>query len=452
MMPLHKDPASYRDNAGFIFSLDGTVYRQVNKSFKPDFDLFIFSGLYAELTANGLLIQHEEVDLHIDDTDAYLFLKPEQLPFISYPYEWTFDMLKDAALLTLKIAQTAMKHGMMLKDATPYNIQFYNGKPIFIDTLSFEKWDSTKPWIAYRQFCENFLAPLALMHYSGLPLQALQLAYPEGIPLKVASSLLPWKTKTKLHLYLHIHLGASVSQQKNNKPVQFSAQKFKNIFQSLHTAIQNLNLTYKGTWWNYYTEAEERPDYVTEKKRLIKEWLQHTNYKTAFDAGANDGAFSVLLAEQNIFTIAADADHYAVNKLYQQAKKGVQNIHPLLVNLSNPSPGIGVNNWDRKSLLNRVTVDLVVALAVVHHLCIGKNIPFYLLVDLFTSLGNHLLIEFVPKEDEKVALMLTQKKDIYDWYTEEAFLAAFAKKYVIKKEQRIGASNRTLYLLERHEN
>ena len=198
--------SSYRDPSGFIFEKEGTIYRQVNKSFREHFDYFIESGCYKRLTEKGLLIPHEQINENLTgDTNYYTTLKPEKISFISYSYEWSFDMLKDAALLTLQLTREAIDCGMILKDATPYNIQWHKGKFIFIDTLSFEKYKEV-PWIAYRQFCENFLGPLLIMHYSKQSLHTLQLAWPDGIPLHVIKSLLPRRSRFSLHTYLHIHL------------------------------------------------------------------------------------------------------------------------------------------------------------------------------------------------------------------------------------------------------
>jgi hypothetical protein len=453
MAPVIKDGASYRDPAGFVFTYDGIVYRQVNLAYQKDYDLLISSGLYEELVTKQSLIAHKEVALpFIRDENAYVYLQPEQLAFVSYPYEWSFSMLKDAALLTLQIATKAMQYGMMLKDATPYNVQFHNGRMIFIDTLSFEIWDCIKPWIAYRQFCMNFLAPLALMHYSKLPLQNFLLAYPEGVPLEIAAAMLPVKTKFNVHLYLHLHLNASVSRSATpQKEATFSAHKLNNIFKSLETGVTALQLNYKSTWSAYYTEAHQRGRYIENKKRIISEWVKGSGLKTAFDAGANDGNFSELLAAEGIYTISADGDHYAVDQLYQTAKQKAVSMHPLIVDLANPSPAIGVNSQERKSLVQRVCVDLVVALAVIHHLAIGRNIPFESVAFFFKSLGKCLLIEFVPKHDEKIQMMLSQKKDVYDWYTEEDFKAAFSKHYRINKTQKIDSSNRVLYLMQLYE-
>lgn len=279
-MPVNfiQHPSSYRDPSGFIFTKEEVIYRQVNKSFKEDFDLFINSGCYDKLVKK-LLLPHENISGNLTGDNAwYMTLKPEKLSYISYPYEWCFDMLKDAALLSLSILKEALASGLVLKDATPYNIQWHKGKLIFIDTLSFEKYEETKPWVAYRQFCENFLSPLLLAHYSKMPVQELLLAYSEGIPLPLTSSLLPWRSKFSLHVYLHIHLNAKYSLKDNSAPGKqqsFSKQKMQNLVTSLEVLITKLKLPVnKTTWSHYYDEASQRTGYLEEKQQIIQRWLQ----------------------------------------------------------------------------------------------------------------------------------------------------------------------------------
>ncbi|HMK24724.1 MAG TPA: hypothetical protein VK483_01750 [Chitinophagaceae bacterium] len=451
-------PSSFRDPSGFIFEKEKILYRQVNQSFKEHFDLFISSGFYEKLVKQGLLIPHETINENLTgSSEWYTTLKPEKIEFISYPWEWSFDMLKDAALLTLRLAKEAAAPGMVLKDATPYNIQWQRGRLIFIDSLSFEKYNPEEPWIAYRQFCESFLAPLLLMHYSKNSLQQIMLAYPEGIPLAVAKSLLPWRTKFSLHVYLHIHLHASVAKRKNAaspSKQKFSKQKFLNLISSLEILINKLRLPEQSTAWSaYYEEASQRNDYLEQKEKVIWQWLEKLpGIKTAADLGANDGQFSRMLSVKNIQTIAADFDPYCINKLYNQLKASTEkNIQPLIVDLSNPSPAIGVNNNERSSFIARLHVDLALALALIHHLVIGKNIPFEMIADLFQKTCSTLIIEFVPKEDEKVQLMLANKKDIYPAYTAENFEKAFGKYFRLVKKETIPGSGRTLYLMTRHE-
>lgn len=454
-MPMfNRHSSSYRDPSGFLFYHNDILYRQVNQSFKEDFDQFISGGLYQHLVDKKTLIPHKTINENLTGTkEWYQTLQPEPISFISYPYEWCFDMWKDAALLTLEIAKEAMDFGMMLKDASAYNVQLHNGKMIFIDTLSFEKYDDAKPWIAYRQFCEHFLAPLALMNFLKTPLSNLFVAYADGIPLSLAKKMLPFKSKWNLHSYLHLHVQASMTEGKkqlNTPATAFSRKKLLNILNSLESAIKSYSLNQpSGVWSDYYKEASQREDYLVQKKEIIKNWISKLEIKTAIDFGANEGEFSQLLAERNIYTIAADFDHYSINKLYNYTKKAANNnIHPLVIDIANPSPAIGANNEERASFLNRTNTDVVLALALIHHLCIGKNIPFEDVIKTFQSLGQTLIIEFVPKEDEKVQFMLHQKKDIYQWYTQDAFLNAFSQKYKIAESKEVGTSKRVLYLMQ----
>jgi 2-polyprenyl-3-methyl-5-hydroxy-6-metoxy-1,4-benzoquinol methylase len=448
--------SSFRDPSGFVFEKDGILYRQVNKIFQEDFDHFIESGCYDHLVKKQWLIPHEEVSGNFSGSyDWYKTLKPQKIPFISYPYEWCFDMMKDAALLTLAIMKECMSFEVMLKDASPYNIQWHSGKLIFIDTLSFEKYDSSKPWIAYRQFCECFLGPLLLMHYNKQALQQLQIAWPDGIPLNIIQSLLPGRSKFSLSTYLHIHLHNRISSKKQiheNRPQKFSKQKFLNLISSFEALINKLKApSTKSTWSGYYEEVFGRKDYLPEKKKIISEWLnQLTGIKTAADLGANEGEFSKLLASKNIRVLAADADPYCINTLYASIKhSGEKNIQPLIIDLSNPSPAAGLNNEERISFINRTNVDLILGLALVHHLAIGKNIPFEKIADMLSRTGTYLILEFVPKDDEKVKEMLTGKKDIYDAYTEKKIVSALSLFFAIKQRCSIGDSQRILFLLER---
>jgi hypothetical protein len=446
-------PSSYRDPSGFIFEKEGTLYRQVNLSFKENFDQFIQSGLYKHLAEKSMLISHEQINENLTgDNNYYTVLKPEKIPFVSYPYEWSFDMLKDAALLTLRLAKESINYGMILKDATPYNIQWHKGKLIFIDTLSFEKFKE-EPWIAYRQFCESFLGPLLVMHYSKMPLPQLQLAWPDGIPLSIIKSLLPGRSRFSFHTYLHIHLHAKISTLKNNNKIgtqQFSKQKLLNLISSLEILVTKLNTPSGQTTWSaYYDEASQRKDYLEQKKKIINEWLKEMQeVRTAIDLGANDGEFSKILAANNIETIAADFDSSCINRLYLNLRLGNEkNIQPIVLDLSAPSPAIGVNNAERISFINRTNRDLVLALALIHHLAIGKNIPFDMIADLLQSINQkYLIIEFVPKQDEKIQLMLSTKQDIYTEYDEEHFEQAFKKYYTLTHKQIIAGSGRVLYL------
>lgn len=448
-------PSSYRDPSGFIFEKDAVLYRQVNLCFREHFDHFIQSGCYAGLVKKEWLIPHETIAANLTGSDDYYTtLKPERIGLISYPYEWSFDMLKDAALLTLQIAKEALAYGMILKDASPYNIQWCHGKFIFADTLSFEKYEES-PWIAYRQFCESFLGPLLLMHYSRKQLPELLLAWPAGIPVTTIASLLPKRSRFSIYIYLHIHLHARYSLKKETSSgvlQKLPRKKLLNLLSSLEALIHKLATPApESAWYEYYEEAALRNDYLDQKKKIIGEWLDTMpGIRIAADLGANQGTFSKLLAARGIDTKATDFDPYCINELYRQIKiKGEKNIQPLVIDLSNPTPAVGVNNEERSSFITRVEADLVLALAVIHHLAIGRNIPFEKIAVMFSRLGRKLLIEFVPKDDEKIKLMLRRKKDIYTGYDITNFVAAFEQYFTITDKRDIPGSGRILFLMQK---
>lgn len=451
---MHPNPASYRDNSGFVFKQGDRVYRYVHPRYELQYAKLMNSGLYHELVNRRQLVAHTE----IAETAGFGFtngkvLEPEQITFISYPYEWSFDMWKDAALLTLQLAGTALKKEMILKDATPFNIQFYKGKAIFIDTLSFENYEAGKPWIAYRQFCECFLAPLLLMHYCHPDVQKIFTVYPNGIPMDVLVSLLPKRSRWNMNTFLHVHLQAKLSgkqKQKTNNRQNFSRQKLDILLNGLESFVQKLSpKKVKTTWDDYYSGTILGAEYLQAKTTLVQDFIQGIDYKTVIDLGANDGHFS-LLFEADKQVVATDADHNCINELYLKIKKeGRQNIIPIINDLTAPSPAIGWANAERESITNRLKAGLVLALALVHHLAIGKNVPLPLIANWLQQMGEYLIIEFVPKEDEKVKLLLQNRADIFDAYSQEHFRSAFEQYFQVLEQTQVGNTGRILFLMKR---
>ena len=446
-------PASYRDNSGFVFIQNGQIYRYVHPAYEPHYTQLMKSGLYDELVKKSALIPYTE----ILDKAAFNFyegrlLKPEQIPFISYPYEWSFDMWKDAALLTLQIATASLQKEMILKDATPFNVQFYKGKPIFIDTLSFENYEPGKPWVAYRQFCECFLAPLLLMHYCHPDIGKLFTVYPNGIPMDVLVTLLPKKAKWNINTQLHVYLQAKFAAKQNKKPSgenNFTKQKLQLLLKGLESFVQKLSpKKVKTTWDDYYTDTILGDDYLQAKTALVKSFISNIEFKNVIDLGANDGYFSLLFDETK-HVISTDFDANCINELYLKNKKAKRrNVLPLINNIATPSPSIGWNNTERDSITARLKTDLVMALALVHHLAIANNVPLPLIADWLSNIAPYLIIEFVPKEDEKVKLLLQHRKDIFDGYNLENFKTIFANKYQIIKEEKVGNTQRVLFLMK----
>jgi hypothetical protein len=452
--------ASFRDPSGFLFSRGGVLYRQVNRKYEQEYTRLLESGLYEKLVKAGLLIPHVEVDQDLAASDsagavAHKIIQPERVPFISYPYEWSFSQLKDAALATLSIHRRALKAGMSLKDASAYNIQFVRGKPTLIDTLSFEIYKEGQPWVAYRQFCQHFLAPLALMALKDVRLNQLLRVYIDGVPLDLASELLPSKTRFNFGLLTNIHLHASAQKKYSGAEVKsragtMSKQAMTGLIDSLDSAIRKLDWKPGGTEWGNYYDITNYSDAAFEhKKQLVAEWSVKIKPGLVWDLGANNGVFSRVAGEAGAYVVSSDIDPTAVEQNYCQIKEEkTENVLPLLLDLTNPSPSIGWANEERDSLGGRGPADMVLALALIHHLAISNNVPLPQVADFFAKTGKWLVIEFVPKADSQVQKLLVSREDIFPTYTREGFEAAFQRSFKICEAVNVRESERVLYLME----
>lgn len=450
---------SFRDPSGFLFKKDDVLYRQVNEKYADEYNLLMSSGLYENLLKGRLLVSHEEVDIEpVEPQKKFKVIRPQRVNFISYPYEWSFSQLKDAALATLAIQKRAMKFGMSLKDASAYNIQFHEGKATLIDTLSFEKYIEGTPWVAYKQFCQHFLAPLALMAKVDVRLSQLLKIHIDGIPLDLASGLLPFSTRLNFGLLTHIHLHSKAQQQYADKQVETSAaqkggmnkQALQGLIESLESTIRALDWKPVGTeWGDYYSFTNYSDSSFEQKKEIIGKWLEQVNPRSVWDMGANTGFFTRIASDKGIPSISFDIDPAAVEKNYRQIKSAKEkNILPLIQDLTNPSPAIGWNNHERDALLERAPTDMVFALAIIHHLAISNNVPLNEIAGFFHGLGKWLVIEFVPKSDSQVKKLLASRLDIFDEYTVEGFEASFSNCFLIREKTKVADSERYLYLLE----
>lgn len=468
-MKINEISASFKDPSGFVFSLNGSIYRQINTYYKKNYDLLIESGLYSKLTSLGYLIPHQEVKLAESQstkvyqqavTSGYKIIHPQKIPFISYPYEWCFSMLKVAALLTLTVQKTALEYGMSLKDASAFNIQFLEGKPILIDTLSFESYEEGKPWVAYKQFVEHFLAPLALMSLTDIRLNRLLTLFIDGIPTDLASHLLPFRSRFKPSLLLHIYAHSSSQKRFSQKKLtdsqlrhSFSNRALLGLLDSLEGVIKSLNWSSKGTQWSDYYEKDNNnydSQSLSQKAEVVKNFIRSIKPKTVWDMGANTGYFSRIAAETNALVISFDNDYGALERNYlQMVKNQEKNILPLFCDLTNPNPALGWANQERQSFLQRGSTDVMLALALIHHLAIAQNIPLNYIASLFSQLSNFLIIEFVPKEDSQVKKLLMNREDIFSDYAQEGFEKVFKEFFQIKKVCPINHSKRILYLMEK---
>jgi len=447
--------SSFRDRSGFLFYYENEIYRIINFSYKKQYEKFMNSELYQKLEEKNLIITHSEIENLDIDCDYYKIIKPEKIPFISYPYEWSFSQLKDAALLTLRIQKAAMKYGMTLKDGSAFNIQFHNGHPIFIDTLSFEIYEEGQIWKPYKQFCQHFLAPLALISKKDVRLNLLSKIFIDGIPIDLAAKLLPKTTFGNFGLMAHIHAHAKSQKHYEDKDAKIkqktlSKRSFEGLIESLKSSIEKMTWNEDNTeWGDYYSDTNYTEKSFEEKKQFISLAIDQVKPKLVWDMGANTGVFSRLASTKGINTISYDIDPLAVEKNYLlSSQNSEQNILPLILDLTNPSSGIGWNHNERMSIIQRGPADMVFALALVHHLAISNNVPLNKLAEFFSQISKFLIIEFVPKSDSQVKRLLLTRDDIFENYDEKNFEIEFSKFFKIINSKKILDSERTIYIME----
>jgi ribosomal protein L11 methylase PrmA len=450
-----RTPGSFRDPGGFIFERAGVLLRQINHASQANYDQLMASGLARSLIDDGWLIAHEETDQPPSvPGPAYKVIRPERIPFVSFPYEWSFGQLQAAALRTLAIQKRALAHGMTLKDASAYNLQFLGSRPVLIDTLSFEPYVEGTPWVAYRQFCQHFLAPLALMAKVDIRLGELLRPNIDGVPLDLAARLLPWGTRLDPRLLVHIHLHAASQKAyagggKPATPRAFARSALLGLIDNLEAAVGSFRWNPKGTEWaDYYAETNYSDAATTRKLELVAGFLDELRPSTVWDLGANTGRFSRLAAERGAFTVAMDIDPACVERNYRElAARNDATTLPLRMDLGNPSPALGWDHSERPSLLDRGPADVAMALALVHHLAISGNVPLPRVASFLRKACRNLIIEFVPKSDSQVVRLLASREDVFPDYTQAGFEAAFGQEFAIERAEPIAGTERILYRL-----
>jgi hypothetical protein len=454
-MDSHPIPGSFRDPSGFLFIKDEILLRQINHSYQADWELLEKSGLRKALLDSKAMVAFTEEPLTLAyNEDAYKIIRPEVIPLISYPYEWCFSQLQAAALHTMAIQKIAIQHGMILKDSSVYNVQFNGYRPVFIDTLSFTRYTEGEPWVAYRQFCQHFLAPLALMAMRDVRLGQLFRNHIDGIPLDLAATLLPGRSKLSLALMSHIHLHAKSQSMFAQRPVKARTLKMSKI--ALLGLIDNLEskvrrLRYrpgKTEWGDYYAQTNYSESSADCKQTLLGNFIQHIKPRLVWDFGANSGVYSRIAARHGASVASFDIDFTAIEKNYR-ASVSEKNEHvlPLFLDLTNPSPAIGWAHNERMSLVERGPVDMALALALLHHLAIGNNLPMQKIALFFSRICRWLVIEFIPKTDSQIERMLASREDVFPDYTQSSFERVFGELFTIHEVAPVEESQRTLYCM-----
>ena len=457
---MQAEPASFRDPGGNIFLIDEKIFRTVNPVAVADFDYVESTDLLDKLVMKGWCIDSKRVDpksMNGIAQDAHYVLEHSRIPFISYPYEWSFSALKSAALLHLDIHMLALSHGVTLSDASAYNIQFVGASPIFIDRLSFVRYNDGDLWIGHRQFCEQFLNPLLLRALVGIPHNAWYRGRLEGIPTEDLNRLIPSTKKLSLRVLAHVVLQSNFQKHARTHRSTVQTQQLRQariplpglvkMLANLRAWIEKLEPADTGpTVWGTYSKANSYASAEREEKhRFVAEFVSGVQPRMLFDIGCNSGDFSMTALDAGSGSaIGFDFDQSALDLGFSRSQKTDAQFLPLFLDAANPSPDQGWACKERKSLQDRAAADGLLALAFVHHLAITKNVPLEGLLGWLTGLAPQGVIEFIPKSDPMVQELLGLRKDIFEEYTEEAFFGYLGQFATVERCLQVSNSGRKL--------
>ncbi len=446
-------PGSFRDPAGFVCEDDGELYRIVTVAGMEDAQRFFDTGLYDEFAASELILPHVRIASSVlGMTDDVLVYRTRKIPFYSYPYEWSFSQFRDAALLTLDVMRRALAKGMILKDASAFNVSFHGSHPYFVDLLSFTRYREGSPWLAYRQFCEHFLAPLLLSDYaSGQTFTMLQ-SHMDGIPLGIAASLLPLRSRFHFSESLHVHIHASGIRRLSgagSKQVRQRSTNVNALVESLHGLVARLPRRRRTSDWSDYYESTVYSDRdEEEKEQIVRKFLETVTSSAVWDMGSNTGRYARIAAGMGIPTVAMDADPTVVDRMYQEGKaRDDRTLLPIVMNVAQPSPRLGWAHEERASLQDRGPVDALLYLGLVHHLRFTHTIPLGNQIRYLAAIAGDVLFEWIPPDDINVRRMIAETVREQLPYSSEIFESALKEYFTVESRAPVGATGRVLYHL-----
>ncbi len=456
------DPGSYRDPDSSIFYSDGRVWRGLSATGLEDWNRLSKTGFHDRLVKEGKLV--ETWDTAQPTKGHYAsprgkrwaaVVEHRPIPFVSYPYEWSFSMLRDAALCQLDVLLAALDEDMTLKDGTAFNVTFTGCQPSFIDIGSFE--EASGPWPGYRQFCQTMLFPLMIQAHLGIAFQPLLRGSLDGLSPTDVSAMFGGRRRFKPGVLTNVTLHAladrkvtSDSQQMNARfeSAGLGANLASATARKLHKIVSDLSLDVDtSTWVDYRNTCSYTSADAEAKRRFVAAVAQDHAGGTIVDLGANDGAFSRLVAEQAGYVIAVDFDHLTIDRLYQELRtEGIDNVLPLVMDLVDASPGLGWRGRERASFEARTNADLVLSLALVHHLAISANVPLPMLIDWLADFGAETVVEFVHRDDPMTIKLLAQKPaGLFDDYNLENFTRLLGERFDIVATESLPGNTRTLF-------
>jgi ribosomal protein L11 methylase PrmA len=456
------DAGSYRDPSGRVFVCDDRVLRTVAPCAAADFEFVRSTGMLQSLVAEGSAIAEEPVEpseLPSGFENARYVLQHPKLPFISYPYEWCFTALKRAALLHLDIQIRCLEQNVTLSDASAYNIQFLGPRPIFIDSLSFRRYHEGEFWVGHRQFCEQFVNPLLLRALLGVPHNAWYRGGLEGIPTAELNRLLPLRRKLSWNVLTNVVMQASFQRTatggyhaKMPAGAPFPRTAMQRMLERLRKWISALLPADRGktVWGDYAHQTSYAAEETDRKRGLVAEFAASVRPRMIWDIGCNTGDYAKAALEAGAgYAVGFDFDQGALDAAFVRADRESLSFLPLFLDLANPTPSQGWGERERRGLADRASADAILALALVHHLAIGRNIPLEEVVAWLVGLAPHGVIEFVPKSDPMVQRLLRLREDIFDDYTEQAFLGHLLSKAKVIRGVTVSETDRKLFWFSR---
>jgi SAM-dependent methyltransferase len=455
--PAGLEPGSFRDPESRVFYSGDGVYRALSADGLADFVALRATGLLDdERVVPTEQVEDGAVDRSLLVHEPAGVLRHERIPFVSYPYEWTFSMLKDAALLQLDLLLTSLEQDMVLKDSTPYNVQFKGARPVFVDVGSFERMREGEPWIGYRQFCMLYLYPLLLQAVKGVPFHPWVRGSIDGITPSQMRSLLSFRDRFRRGMFTNVFLHARLEAKYADRPSE-TKQEVSRVFKK-ELFVANVRKMRKlverlawdppeGVWTAYGERNSYTDDDARRKDEFVRQVANAQPWGLVWDIGANNGRYSRIAAEGAKTVVAIDADQGPVELLYRDLRaEGNEQILTLAMNLADPSPGLGWRGLERKTLPDRGKPDLVLALALVHHVAISANVPIKEFVDWLASLGSSVVIEFPTREDPMVQKLLAPKRDgLHPDYELGYFERVLGEAFEVERTERLESGTRVLY-------
>ncbi len=461
-MAAEAEKSSFRDSESTVAYVDTRVVRTLRGQAAHDWERLQASGLLDRLVGASKVVGTRVADPELAaglDGASETVLEHERVPFVSYPFEWSFGMLRDAALLHLDLLEEALARGMTLKDGHAYNLQWWGTRPTFIDVSSFTQ-ATTGPWPGYRQFCETFLNPLFLQAYRGVNFQPWLRGSLPGIPVGEMRRLVTVRDLGRRGVLKHVVLhdllqraatGGAQATSRSLSDAGFGAEVARATCQRLRRLVSGLGWApRRTTWTSYGTEHGYSEGDRARKAAFVEGAVRAARPGLVWDLGANDGTFSRVAARHAGYVVALDADHATVERLWRSLRSEPRrNILPLVFDLTDPSPSLGWRGWERRSLPERGLPDLVLCLALVHHLAIGANVPLDEVVAWLADMSPRLVVEFVARDDPMVQRLLSDKPIEHEGYSTAGFDEAAMKHFRVEARQEVGSGTRVLYSLAR---